>query len=158
MQLSFSSQSTICWRLVASPSRLYASRRRRCTSTRLVLRSPVNDLCRSGFRMSSSADRPSAWRSTELHEDVKVRIFLPPCRALLLPRLGMWLACRAYMLVYIYSFTSLYVYTCIRPIIFSHLPRFAILGTLKQPRPYSPAAPIGDALIATPSSSLDPCP
>jgi len=84
-------------------------------------------------------------------------------------RLRKWLACRAYVCVvrvfikhtisfYISSFTPLYVYTSIRPIIFSHLPRSAILGTLKQPRPYSPAAPIGDALIATPSSSLDPCP
>jgi len=73
----------------------------------------------------------------------------PTCRALLLPRLGMWLACRAYyacvvrmfikhtISLYISSFTPLYVYTSIRPIIFFHLPRFAILGTLKRPRPYS---------------------
>ena len=52
------------------------------------------------------------------------------CRALLLlpPRLGMWLACRAYVCLlntisfYISSFTPLYVYTCIRPIIFSPSP------------------------------------
>ena len=51
----------------------------------------------------------------------------------LLLRIGMWLACRAYACVvrvfikhtislYISSFTPLYVYTCIRPIIFSPSP------------------------------------
>ena len=56
------------------------------------------------------------------------------CRALLL-RLGMWLACRAYyacvvrvfikhiISLYISSSTPLYVYTSIRPIIFSPISR-----------------------------------
>jgi len=83
----------------------------------------------------------------------------------------MWLACRAYyacvvrvfikhtISLYISSFTPLYVYTSIRPIIFSHLPRFAILGTLKRPRPYSSSrsnrrhAP-SDAVVEPRSMSL----
>ena len=119
--------------------------------------------CRQALTVRLRGDPPNCMKMFR----VKVRIFLPPCRALLL-RLGMWLACRAYyacvvrvfikhtISLYISSFTPLYVYTSYH--LLSHLPRSAILGTLKQPRPYSPAAPIGDALIATPSSSLDPCP
>ena len=171
MQLSFSSQSTICWRLVAWPSKLYASRRRLVVASRpdsffvvpwTISADPAPG-CRQALTVRLRGDPPNCMKMFR----VKVRIFLPPCRALLL-RLGMWLACRAYyacvvrvfikhtISLYISSFTPLYVYTSIRPIIFFHLPRSAILGTLKQS--YSPAAPIGDALIATPSSSLDPCP
>jgi len=100
--------------------------------------------CRQALTVRLRGDPPNCMKTFR----VKVRILLPPCRALLLlPRLGNVVSvpslcmCGASVYDTHHKFVHLFFQLCtsIRPYVLSSslLPRSAILGTLKQPRPYS---------------------